>query len=558
MPKLNGGEALIQSLYRQGIRTVFGIPGLGQYEAVDALYSTPAIRYISVRNEQAASYMADGYARASGEIAAALVVPGPGVLNATAGMATAFAASSPMLVITGTDHQREGWDDDRDPPLLHALTKWTGRAGSVEEIPTLVHTALQELRQGRPRPVALEIPQEILAARAAVQWTDPVSPVKPGADPALLARAIEWMRTATRPLIWAGGGVHIAGVASPDPNTNQSPLEALAEAWGAPVMASRSGKGALSDRHPLSLGYGELRYPPLRRRFEESDVILAIGASMDFSAHPGKVIHVNIDPAHAPGDAADRLGLVGDAKTVLTQLLTQAERFDPQLTGPQKDRNALHEQIAALNAARFADAEQLQPQADIMRAIRNALPHDAILTTDMTQMGYYSRNYYPVYAARAYFTCTRLWTLGAAFPMALGAAVAQSKMEQTGAYQTDSAQADVPAVKRPVVALMGDGGFLYNAQELATAVKYDLPVVVVLFNDHAYGNVLRAQQEEFDGHVLGTRLCNPDFIQLAQSYGIWNRRVDSASALEDALCQAINLRKPALIEMPVGPMQRKY
>jgi acetolactate synthase I/II/III large subunit len=160
------------------------------------------------------------------------------------------------------------------------------------------------------------------------------------------------------------------------------------------------------------------------------------------------------------------------------------------------------------------------------------------LAADTTQMGYYSRSFYPVYAPRAYFTCSRLWTLGAAFPLAMGAAVAQPE--------------------RPSVALIGDGGFLYHAQELATAVKYDIPVIVALFNDHAYGNVLRAQQEEFDGHVIGTRLHNPDFIQLAASYGVWARRVQDAPALESALREAIAAKKPALIEMPVGPMQRIF
>jgi acetolactate synthase-1/2/3 large subunit len=191
-----------------------------------------------------------------------------------------------------------------------------------------------------------------------------------------------------------------------------------------------------------------------------------------------------------------------------------------------------------LNQARFDPAQQLQPQWDLMTAIRSALPDDAILSTDMTQLGYFSRNFYPVYAPRSYFICTRLWTLGAAFPMALGAKLAQPD--------------------RKVVAVMGDGGFLYNAQELATAMKYQIPVVVVLFNDNAYGNVLRAQQEEYDGHVIGTQLYNPDFVQLAQSYGVPAWRTPSAGELAQALRQALTHEGPTLIEVPVGPMQRVY
>lgn len=563
MPVLNGGEALIQSLYRAGIRAVFGIPGLGQYEAVDALYNAPEIRYVTVRNEQAASYMADGYARATGEIAAALVVPGPGVLNASAGMATAFAASSPILVITGTDHQREGWDDARNPPLLHALTKWTARAQAVEEIPQLVQTAMHELRSGRPRPVALEIPQEVLAARGSVDLNAATValPAPPAADPHALQQAIQWMAAAQQPLIWAGGGVHIADA--------HAQLQTLAESWCAPVMTGRSGKGALSDRHPLALGFGELRYAPLRRRLDESDVVLVVGASQDFSRHPGKVIYVNIDPRHLGPQVAqpqkggdlpgEHLGIAHDARAVLDALLAHTADF---ARPDASTRQEVEKTVATLNQARFAPDQQLQPQADTMAAVRAALPDNAILATDMTQLGYYSRNYYPVYAPRSYFTCTRLWTLGAAWPMALGAAVGEQQLAGSAHSGTRSAERISERAARPVVAILGDGGFLYNSQELATAVQYNIPAVVIVFNDHAYGNVLRAQQEEFDGHVIGTRLHNPDFIQLAESYGVWNRRVDDAAALqralEDALDATMAESKPALIEMPVGPMQRIF
>lgn len=522
MPTLSGGDALIHALKQEGIRTVFGIPGLGQYEAVDALYLTPEIRYIAVRNEQATTYMADGYARASGEIAAALVVPGPGALNATAGMATAYAVSSPVLVLTGTDHQREGHDDEREPPLLHSLTKWAGRAQSVEEVPALVHTAMQELRRGRRRPVALEVPHAVLAARGAVTFPPAAAIQRPGPDAAALDEALARMAQAQHPLIWAGGGVHTADAAHL--------VTRLAEAWSAPVVTSRGGKGAISDRHPLSLGYAELRFDPLRRYLEACDLILAVGTSAPLDRLPARILRVDIDPAQIQ-PRPEELGLVGDAQRILADLLAQADRF-------RRPHPGLHDEIAAINQARFDPAQQLQPQWDFMTAIRRTLPDDALVAFDMTQMGYYSRSYYPVYAPRAYLHCSRLWTLGAALPLALGAKVAQPE--------------------RTVVAVMGDGGFLYNAQELATAVQYSIPVVVLLFNDNAYGNVLRAQQEEFDGHVLGTQLHNPDFVQLGQSYGVRAQRAHNAAELQSALGQAIGCNEPTLIEIPVGPMQRIF
>ena len=526
MPNLYGGEALIRSMLHQGIRTCFGIPGLGQYEAIDALYNTPEIRYISLRNEQAATYMADGYARASGEIAAALVLPGPGVLNAGAGMATAFAASSPMLVVTGIDHQREGHDGERAEPLLHELTKWAGRANTVEEVPDVIRAAMAELRRGRQRPVIVEVPHAVLAARGQVDFGAVAQVERPGADVAAIDAALARMQQAKRPLIWAGIGVHHAGA--------NEKLTALAEAWPAPVVTRHGGKGAISDRHPLSMGFAELRYPPLRRWVEEHDLILAVGSSYDFTQLNIPVVQIDIDPAQIAKDPA-RVALLGDADTVLGQLLDQANRLPGART---QTRAEIEAEIAAINALRFAPENQLQPQMGYMDAIRNALPDYAILVTDQTQLGYYSRNYYPVYAPRSYFITTRLWTLGAAFPMALGAKVAQPD--------------------RKVVTVIGDGGFLYNAQELSTAMKHKIPVVIVLFNDNAYGNVWRAQQEEYDGHVLGTELHNPDFVQFAQSFGVPAMRVTDALALEQAIRGALDNDGPVLIEVPVGPMQRLY
>lgn len=526
MPKLHGGEALIRSLQHEGIRAVFGIPGLGQYEAIDALYNAPEIAYYSLRNEQAATYMADGYARASGEIAAALVLPGPGLLNASAGMATAYAASSPVLVVTGIDHQREGHDDDRHPILLHELTKWTGRATTVEEVPGVINAAMRELRRGRRRPVIVEVPHTVLAARSDVSFGEVSQVERPGADNDALEQALTLMSKAQRPLIWAGIGLHHAGA--------NAKLTALAEAWQAPVVTRHSGKGAISDRHPLSMGFAELRYPPLRRWIEERDLILAVGSSYNFSPLNIPVIQIDIDPTQIAKDPT-RLALVGDAYTVLDQLLAYADRLGGPRTSPVAEITA---EIAAIKAERFAPAQQLQPQMEYMDAIRAALPDDAVLVMDQTQMSYYSRNYYHVYAPRSFFITTRLWTLGAALPMALGAKIGQPH--------------------RKVVTVIGDGGFLYNAQELSTAMKYQIPIVIVLFNDNAYGNVLRAQQEEYDGHVIGTQLHNPDFVQFAQSFGVPASRVHNGAELAQALRQSLDHNGPIVIEVPVGPMKRLY
>lgn len=542
MSKLNGGQALIQQLQREGVRVVFGIPGQGQYEAVDALYNCAparlgaqdnnhaAIRYISVRHEQATTYMADAYARVSGDIAAALVVQGPGLFNAAAGMVTAYAVSSPMLVITGPHHldrKRGGAPAGNTASTsLQELTKWAARANRPAEIPALVQEAIRHLKTGRPRPVGLEIAPQVFAAMEEVDLLAPRTPPATTVDPATLAQALHLLTQAQKPVIWAGGGVQRAGA--------WSAVQALAEHLQAPVVTSRQGKGVISDRHPLALGFAETRYPPLREWLAQRDLILAIGTSTTFATYRQPVIQIDIDESQiTKGDHVT--ALAGDAQSVLAALLAAVRDTTPARLNLAP---AVQAEVAALNAGRFEPTRQLQPQWDFMGAIRRSLPDDAIVVQGMNQMGYYSRNYYPVYAPRAYLTASAQATLGCAYPLALGAKVAQPN--------------------RAVVALSGDGGFLYNAQELATAVQYGINAVVIVFNDNAYGNVLRAQMENFDGRVIGTQLHNPDFVKLAECYGARGVLANDAAALETALSDALTYAKPTLIEVPVGPLAREY
>lgn len=523
MTRMNGGQALVKSLEREGVQVVFGLPGAGQYEAIDALYETPNLRYLTTRHEQATTYMADGYTRASGKIAAALVVPGPGVFNAFAGMATAYAVSSPMLVITGTRHQDNPQAGETELAGLGQITKWAARAQNPAQIPQLVREAFRQMRSGRARPVLLEIPAHVFAELAEVQLLDPIVVAQTVAQ-TRIQRAAQMLVNASKPVIWAGGGVHSADASHV--------LQALAEHLGAPVVTTAQGKGTLSDRHPLALGLAELRYSPLRAWLEERDTILAVGTRTDFTTllPQAQVIKIDIDETEL-GQADHIFGIVGDAQATLQTLY----EYVVKLTGP---RPSAAPEVKALNTKRFDPASQLQPQWALMQAIRAAMPDAGILVQDMNQMGYYSRNYYPVYQPRSYLTASQLGTLGAAFPLALGAKVAQ------------------PA--RAVVALCGDGGFLYNAQELATAVQSGIHVVVIVFNDNAYGNVLRAQEEQFGGHVLGTQLHNPDFVALAQAYGARGVQAHGAAQLETLLREALLVQAPTLIEVPVDRMQRQY
>ena len=529
MPRMNGGEALVRSLAAEGLRAVFGVPGAGQYEAIDALYSTPSIRYIAVRHEQAASYMADGYARASGEIAAALVVEGPGLFNALSGVATAYATSSPVLVVTGDHHHRKKGLELDETAWLGPLTKWVGRARSPAEIPALVQEAFQQLRSGRPRPVGIEVPPAVFAATEEVSLVQPAAatPAPAVGDPRAIQRTAELLASARRPVIWAGGGVMRAKAATL--------VAELADYLQIPVVTTRQGKGSISERHPLSLGMAEMRFQPLRNWLSARDVILAVGTSHYASGEGQQVIRIDVDETEFGGD--EMLAIQGDAYAVMLGLNRAAAAAGPS-RGDKAE--AVQGEVAAINEARFEPSRQLQPQWGFMEAIHAALPDDAIVIQGMNQMGYYSRNYFRARAPHSYLTSSSHGTLGCAYPIAVGAKVG--------------------CPDRVVVSLSGDGGFLYNVQELSTAVQYGINAVAVVFNDNAYGNVLRAQMEEFDGHVFGTQLHNPDFVALAQSFGAHGVRAEDADALHAALSEAAAAEndKPVLIEVPVGMLDREF
>ena len=517
--RMNGGQALVRSLAAQGVAVTFGVPGAGQYEAVDAFFDTGGIRYVSCRNEQPTTHMADGYARAVNRPAAALVVPGAGLFNASGGVSTALRSSSPIIVISGAPEDRiKGAAGGH---WLAPVTKWAGRASTPGEVAAKVPEAVRAACSGHPRPVYLEVPATVLAQEEEVEIAPAVTVEPPAGDPAALERAAAMLSGAERPLILAGTGVHRSGAAAA--------LANLAERLPAAVVTTTAGKGAISDRSPLALGQALAAYAPLTEFVESRDVVLAVGAQAGpaglLGVDPSRVIRIDLDPGALAADQA--VAVEADARRALETL---AELVRP---GRAEDPAAA---IAALNAVRYGDTEQLQPQRSYVEALRAAIPDDGVLAYGMNQMGYYSRNYYRVYAPDTYFDPRG--NLGAALPIAMGAKVARPDA--------------------PVVACCGDGGVMYHVQELATAVLHDIAVTVVVFNDDAYGNVKRSQQEDFDGRLVGVDLRNPDFVRLSESFGVRGARARDAAALRRELERAFAGSEPVLIEVPVGEMERVY
>jgi acetolactate synthase-1/2/3 large subunit len=530
---LTGGEALAQQLAREGIRQVFGVPGVQLDYAVDGLASvSDQIAYWNTRHEQATSYMADGYARASGQIGVCMVVPGPGLLNALAGVATAYACSSRVLCIAG---QIPSTAIGRGLGLLHeipeqsqilgALTKWSARATSPAEVPGLVHEAVRQLRSGRPRPVGLEVPPDVLQAQADMTLLDPVQrdePLEP--DPDLLRRAAEMLLKADRPALYVGGGV----VAS----TGTDALRELAERMQCPVVMSPNGRGALDDRHPLAL-----TWLAGRAVLAEADLVLGIGTRFitgqeQLSLAPGaQCILLNAEANDLGEPRQPALAIHADAAVGLSGLLEQVDGPVSRRV-PWADLDYLRRWAEELLA-------QVEPQYSWVRALRAALPEDGVLVNEFTQVGYLAQAAFPVYQPRTYISPGYQGSLGYGFPTALGAKVA------------------VP--HRAVLSITGDGGFGWALSELATARKYTIGLATVVFNDQAYGNVRRSQVEQFGGRILGSELLNPDFVGLAESFGVRGARATTPAELEGLLRETLGTRsEPVLIDVPVGVMPAPF
>ena len=519
MARMTGGEAIVDSLLRHGIDTVFGLPGVQTYGLFDAFArSSNRLRLINARHEQGTAYMALGYACATGRPAAFAVVPGPGVLNTTAALATAWGVNAPVLCLTG---QVPGPMIGRGRGQLHelpdqlatlrSLLKWAARIAHPTHAPMQVARAFQEMQSGRPGPVALEMPLDQFSARAEVTPVDPL-PLFPAPtpDPEKIAALAKLLNEARAPMIWVGGGAQHAS----------AEILALAERIGAPVVSFRGGRGIVDDRHPLGMTVASAY-----RLWQETDVLIGIGTRLDVpmgrwpKMPPGlKVARIDIDPAEMRRLRVD-LPIVADAAAAALAL-TEA------VASGGTDRAAM---IARAKAETADAVREVQPQMSYLTAIREALPEDGIFCDEMTQVGYVSWFGFPFHQPRTLVTSGFSGTLGAGFPTALGVKVAYPD--------------------RAVVAVTGDGGFLFGGAELATAVQHGINLVTVLFNNSAYGNVLRDQRRLFDGRDSGSKLHNPDFATYAKAFGVPYWRATDADSLRTAVTEALAARAPALVEV---------
>ena len=514
----------MHSLLLHGVDTVFGIPGVQTYGLFDALHQArDRIRVVYPRHEQATAYMAFGYAKSTGRQGVFSVVPGPGVLNAGAAICSAYGASTAVLCVTGqvpSDFIGSGKGHLHELPdqlgTMRSIMKWAARIDHPAEAPAAVAEAFRQMSTGRPRPVGLEMPWEVFSTTAPVTFLEPPqSYPQIEVDPERLTQAARLLRSARNPMIMVGGGAQHAA---------REVLE-LAELLQAPVVPFRSGRGIVADDHYLGFtcvsGF---------RRWSETDVLIGIGTRMELQwfrwpkpPRELKIINVDIDPAQMPR-TKPTVPIVGDARVAARGLIEAVMKEGAT-------RASRREEFEAAKAATRAEIQKVQPHIGYLDAMRDVLPRDGFFVEEICQTGFSSYFGFPVYAPRTFVTCGHQGTLGFGYSTSLGVKVAHPG--------------------KAVLSISGDGGFMFGVQELATAVQHGIHVVSVVFNNGAFGNVMRDQEERFAGHVIGAQLRNPDFVKLADSFGMAGYRVDTPGGLRQALEKAFAADAPALIEVKV-------
>ena len=527
MAAATGGEAIVNGLVAHGVDTVFGLPGAQIYGLFDA-FQQAQLKVIGARHEQACGYMAYGYARSTGKPGVFSVVPGPGVLNAGAALLTAFGSNEPVLCLTGqvpTQFLGKGRGHLHEMPdqlaTLRSFVKWADRIEYPDAAPPLVSRAFQEMLSGRRGPVALEMPWDVFTQRADVGASKPfdlLAPPQPDTD--RIGDAAALVAGSKSPMIFVGSGaIHAA-----------DEILELAELIDAPVVAFRSGRGIVSNAHELGLTMAAAY-----RLWPQTDLMIGIGTRLELATmsrwpfRPAglKCIRIDIDPSEMRRYTPD-VAVIADAQAGTRELLAAVRKRGYSKT---KDRRAA---IREASAAALQQIQTIQPQMAYLNILRDVLPENAIVTDELSQVGFASWYGFPVYQPRTFITSGYQGTLGSGFPTALGAKVAHPG--------------------RPVVAITGDGGFMFGVQELATAVQFNIAVVTLVFNNNSYGNVRRDQIERFDGRVVASDLVNPDFVKLAEFFGVGAARVTSPDGFRAALEKALAHGGPYLIdiEVPTG------
>ncbi|NLJ83861.1 MAG: biosynthetic-type acetolactate synthase large subunit [Halanaerobiaceae bacterium] len=534
MSKLTGAEIFIESLKREQVEVIFGYPGGKNIPIYNLLYDNP-FKHILVRHEQAAAHAADGYARSTGKVGVCLATSGPGATNLVTGLATAYMDSVPVVAFTGqVDTKSIGTDAFQEADIrgiTMPVTKHNFLVTDIKDLARTIKEAFYIARTGRPGPVLVDMPIDVLGARMEFEYPETVD--LPGYDPDLtlngdrLERAAEVINSAKRPVIFAGGGVVTSGAAEV--------LRELARKARIPVTTSLMGLGAYPIEDELSLGMPGMhgtRYA--NYALCEADLLIGVGVRfddrvtgrLDAFAPKAKVVHIDIDPAEINKNVETFISLVGDAKEVLSKLLPVVEEIE---------RKEWLAQIAEWKRkyplAYKDEGPEIKPQA-VVQELNRLTEGKAIVVTEVGQHQMWAAQYYNYSYPRNFITSGGLGTMGFGLPAALGAQVGREG--------------------ELVIDISGDGSFQMNVQELATISEYNLPVKIVIINNGTLGMVRQWQELLHEKRYSSTILQNPDFLKLAEAYGIKAIRIDDKNQLSEKLNEALEYAGPVLVDVSVA------
>jgi acetolactate synthase-1/2/3 large subunit len=516
---MTGGEAMLRAAQANGIEMIFGLPGAQIYPLFDAIHRSPDIDAIISRHEQGAAYMAYGYSAATGRPGAFAVVPGPGVLNASAAMCTAFGCNKPVLCLTGqvmSEFLGVGRGHLHELPdqvaTLKSILKYADRIDDPISTSAQMNEVFRQMQSGRPGPASIEMCWDTMAK----SWDVEIGPGndmidRPAVDDDQIDAAAELIANAKNIMIMCGGGAQHASIE----------VRELAEMLGASVTAFRSGRGIVSEDSAWGVSAAAAY-----SLWEDTDLLIGIGSRLEmqymrwesmahyFDRPPeggAKLIRIDIDPKEMERFKPD-VPVIADAAEGTRALIDRA--------GKKGFRPGDLERIAEAKAKTRKQIEEIQPQLACLDVIRDVLPRDGYFVEELCQVGFASNFGFPVYEPRTYVTTGYQGTLGFGFPTAIGV------------------KAAVP--DKAVVSIIGDGGFMFGMPELASAAQHDIGLVTIVFNNNSFGNVRRDQQEKFDNRLIGADLDNPDFVRLAESFGVAGYRVESPKELGPVLAKAID------------------
>ncbi len=508
------------------VDTVFGMAGTMTVELYRGI-ALAGVRHVQCRNEQGASLMADGYARATGKPGVCTIIAGPGVTNAATGIAQAYCDSQPMLVLSGacaTLTQGKGWGAIHElgdqAAVTAGFTAFSTMIRHPQELPELVARAYAVFRGSRPRPVHLSLPRDVLPEPVEEEWKRQRAPSLPMPDPASIDEAVDRLAQAKRPLILVGGGA--VGT--------REPLTAIAERIGAPVLSTNAGKGILPESHPLSLGCSMLQKAS-QHALADADVVLLVGSQVGQGDHflpkldiAGDVIRIDIDPTELTAMYSATVPIQADARAAMLALSSVLATRKPMAQGQHGEMRV--REIVASNLANMTDLEKLH--ARVWKILRSALPADAVVMGDASQIVYTGSFAMPMEMERCWYYSGTYCSLGVALPMAIGAKIG--------------------APHRPVIAVAGDGGIMFTINELATAAEERLALPVIVWNNDALKEIVD-QMDRRQIPRIGVEPKSPDFLRLAESLGCHASRVTSAEHLAQSVRAALVADRPTLIEV---------